>query len=100
MTDMANAFWNAFQVTMNCTNTRRLLCIWHVDRAWRKKLTLVTNQKERLVAYQQLCLLRTECDQDRFQKTANNFELDCSKKKSTVSFGKYFVKNYMKRSEE
>ena len=100
MSDMANAFWNAFKSVMPYEETSRLFCIWHVDRTWQKKLTLVTNQTERVSVYKQLCMLRSETDQEKFEKMLNNFVKNLLKKKSTDSFGKYFKINYTKRTTE
>ena len=49
MTDDAAAYWNAFEATMDCPKTKRLLCIWHVDKNWRKKLKEVVKGADNTV---------------------------------------------------
>lgn len=52
MTDDAAAYWNAFEATMQLSRTKRLLCTWHVDRSWRKKLKeLIRVPSDRLTLY-------------------------------------------------
>lgn len=98
MSDDASAYWNAFEATMSSTNTKRLLCSWHVDRAWRKKLQQLSVDVQPEV-YQQLCLLRLELDKEKFKEMMANFITICSKDKRTKTFARYFQKKYAKRSE-
>lgn len=100
MSDMANAFWNAFSNTMECSNTKRLLCTWHVDKAWRKHLNLIKDEKLRKQVYQKLCVLRTKKGIDIFTKMQDEFVKDRKKTKATKVFGEYFETNYSKRAKE
>ena len=38
MSDCAKQYFNALCSVFGCENTKQLLCIWHVDRAWRSAL--------------------------------------------------------------
>ena len=38
MTDDAEQYHNAWVEVFGESNTRKILCVWHVDRVWRKAL--------------------------------------------------------------
>ena len=98
MTDDAAAYWNAFSGTMECTATKRLLCIWHVDRNWRNKLKeLVKEDVTRIDLYQKLCLIRSEPVKENFNKMMKNFVDQCEAVESTKPFAQYFKKKYFNR---
>ena len=64
MSDDAQAYWNAWSSTFGENNTKKFLCSWHVDRAWRKALQEhVSEKEERALVYHQLCLLHNETDE-------------------------------------
>lgn len=99
MTDDAAAYWNAFESIMDSPTTKRLLCIWHVDKAWRKKLKkLVKDEPTRIIVYQKLCMIRSEPDESKFVKMMKNFVDQCEADESTKLFAQYFVKKYNGRS--
>lgn len=98
MTDDAGAYWNAFSNIFDCPLTKRLLCIWHVDRNWRKQLKeLVKVDVERIDLYQKLCLIRSEPDEEKFKTMMKNFVDQCETAESTEQFAKYFKKKYFDR---
>lgn len=100
MTDDAPAYWNAFSQVMECPETKRLLCMWHVDRNWRKKLKeLVKDEASRIVVYQKLCMLRSESDEGKFLTMMKNFVDQCDADGSTELFAQYFSKKYYDRSK-
>ena len=67
MTDDAQQYWNSWVATYGMNDTLKLLCTWHVDRAWRKALCqLVVNKESRALVYHQLRLLLSEVDQAKF----------------------------------
>lgn len=99
MSDDASAYWNAFKATMDCENAKRLLCTWHIDRNWRKKLCSTVPLSLRADVYQKLCLLRTELDEDKFEKMKKNFLNPDSRDKRTETFAQYFRSTYSDRSE-
>ena len=39
MSDDAEQYWNSWSSIYGNTETKKLLCKWHIDRAWRKGLT-------------------------------------------------------------
>jgi hypothetical protein len=52
MTDDAPAFYNAFANYFDTSETKRLICMWHVERNWKKnattKVTGIDNRKKLL----------------------------------------------------
>ncbi|KHJ85752.1 hypothetical protein OESDEN_14513 [Oesophagostomum dentatum] len=66
MTDDTNTFWNGFKRVFSPTWTKRLLCLWHVQRAMKKnaasKLVNVCAQRNLLEPFvkkiREICLLR------------------------------------------
>ena len=55
MSDCAEQYYNAWSGVFGTHNTKRLLCIWHVDRAWRTALNQhIPNRQERIEVYHQL----------------------------------------------
>ena len=48
MSDDAEQFFNAWKAVhvFGGENCRKLLCAWHVDRAWRKALNDISNKDE------------------------------------------------------
>lgn len=98
MSDDASAYWNAFEATMDVSTTKRLLCSWHVDRAWRKKLQEIPAEAQPDV-YQQIRLLRLELDEKKFKQMMTNFVAQNLKNKHTKTFAQYFQKKYVNRPE-
>lgn len=100
MTDDAAAYWNAFEATMDCSKTKRLLCIWHVDRNWRKKvIELVKGEDNQMEVYNKLCILRMESDEATLVRMLDNFVAHCKAEASTITFAQYFEKMYYGRKE-
>ena len=100
MTDDAGAYWNAFSKVMNGKYTKRLFCIWHVDKSWRKQLCAkVKDQTERGKLYKQLCLLRLQEDQTNFGIMMENFVSRSKKSTPTKDFGIYFENEYSKKTK-
>ena len=46
MSDDAQQYWNSWSSVYWKNNTKKLLCIWHIDRAWRKALNEFVSNKE------------------------------------------------------
>lgn len=73
MTDDAAAFWNSFNEVMDSPHTKRMLCSLHVDKNWRKKLTIIKDATTRAKIYKMLCLIRLEPDKNKCKKMISNF---------------------------
>jgi hypothetical protein len=98
MTHDAPVFWNSFCKVMDCPNTKRLLCIWHVDRNWTKKLKVISDCQLRAKTYGLLCLLRTELDESKFRQMLDSFIKKVTTDEDTKQFGAYFEKYYANKS--
>ena len=58
MSDCAEQYFNAWCSVFGCEKTKKLLCIWHVDRAWRSALNEhITNKQQRVEIYHHLHVL-------------------------------------------
>lgn len=99
MSDITDTFYNAWQQVMG--NVRyRLLCSWHVDRAWQKNLSKINNKKKRSEVYKTLKVLQEELNENFFEnKLASAVNLMLTDK-DTENFGQYFVTNYVSTSKQ
>lgn len=58
MSDCAEQYFNSWCGVFGRNATQKLLCIWHVDRAWRKGLSdHISNKQDRIEVYHQLRVL-------------------------------------------
>ena len=74
MSDDAEQFWNAWIGVFGLNNTKKLLCAWHVDRAWRKSLNEhVQDKDERIAVYHQLQVLLTQKNEKTSELCCRNF---------------------------
>ena len=66
MTDMADQYYTAWRTVFG-PDTKRILCTWHVDRAWREQLKLIDNRELQAAVYHNLRVLLEETDCDKFE---------------------------------
>ena len=66
MTDLAEQFYNAWVSTFG-NKPRKLVCTWHVDRAWREKLKQLRNSELEATLYHNLRVLLEETDTKTFE---------------------------------
>ena len=67
MSDCAEQYFHAWSGVFTKGNTKKLLCIWHVDRAWRKALNdHVSEKASRIEIYHQLRVLLNEREESQF----------------------------------
>ena len=65
MSDCADQYFHAWSSVFG--ETQRLLCIWHIDRAWRKALNdHIANKQDRIEVYHHLRVLLQEIDTSQF----------------------------------
>ena len=95
MTDDDNSGWNA--ITSVFGEAKHLLCKWHINCAWKRKLPLVPKYLQEDI-YDALYALINEHDQQIFQQMLQSFletySLPASK------FVEYFKNYYMDRCEK
>ena len=74
MADCAEQYFHAWCGVFNENETKKLLCIWHVDRAWRKSLQQhISDQQERVEVYHQLRVLLLQRNESEFTTTLQQF---------------------------
>jgi len=99
MTDDAPQFYNAWVSVFGKHNTQKLLCAWHVDRAWRSALRETTkNTTHQMEIYHHLQSLLHEIEEGKFRATLQRF-LALIQHLSN-SFLTYFKTNYCGRIEQ
>ena len=96
MSDDADAFYNAWQTVFG-GEAKKLLCFFHVDRAWRKNLNEHIKNKQDLVeTNHQLRTLLIETDKSKFHVLLQQFMSLI--KQRFPSFYSYFSNTYAKRA--
>ena len=96
MSDDANQYFNAWKGVFGGDETTKLLCAWHVDRAWRTALLHhIDTKQSRIVVYHQLRILLMENQEASFRQLLQQFIsfLDANEER----FSKYFKENYCNR---
>ena len=99
MSDDAYQYFNAWRGVFDTNGTTKLLCAWHVDRAWRTALNQhVMNKQSRVEIYHQLQLLLMENEEPKFRQLLQQFvsSLDSNE----PAFSRYFKENYCNRLGE
>ena len=99
MTDDAEAFANAWTAIMG-PPAHRLLCVWHVDRSWRKNLPKIQGDAElKALVYKTLRVLLETNEKENFHQLQENFLKQLQEDSSTRDFASYFEKHYATRPE-
>ncbi len=99
MSDDAQQYCNAWVSTYGANNTKKLLCTWHVDRAWRKALhEHIADTASRATVYHQLQLILSEVDQIKFRALLPQFLT--ATMTNHCRFFEYFRGTYAKRCGE
>ena len=74
MSGNAENFYNAWKSIFTVDDTRKLLCVWHIDKSWRKGLQNHVESKEKQAeVYHHLCVLLAEADGGLFQLRLQQF---------------------------
>ena len=99
MSDDAEQYFTAWKSVFGVERTSKLLCAWHIDRAWRKALAEhVSTPQSRLNIYHQLRVLLMENDEYKFRVLLQQF-ISCIDKEET-RFSTYFKTKYCNRLEQ
>ena len=99
MSDLAEQFYNAWVATFN-NRPHKLVCTWHVDRAWRENLKQVKDREMQATVYHNLRVLLEETDQKKFELLLNETMEQLKKSSTTASFGDYFQAHYAKNKDQ
>ena len=99
MTDDAEQYFAAW-IAVFGQGPRKLLCTWHVDRAWRGAVNNIKDKEVAVTVYHNVRVLMEETDVGRFkvmlQKTLRQLN-ECD---TTQDFAKYFDTYYARRAEQ
>lgn len=99
MSDDASQYWNAWSAAYGNGSTRKLLCAWHVDRAWKKAMQEnITGTEARTEIYHYLKTLLAELEVDKFQCMLQQFVSMVSE--SQPDFCQYFQRKYIPRVDQ
>ena len=99
MSDDAEQFYNAWQAVFGKADNK-LLCTWHVDRAWRNNLKLIKDRKTQITVYHTLRMLLEEANQETFELLLEKTTQQILTKESTTEFGEYFNSYYKDRKKQ
>lgn len=99
MSDDANQFYNAWQAVFG-GSPEKILCIWHVDKNWRERLTTINDKDMQIAVYHNLRVLLEEKDIAKFEELYDNTIQQLAACTETQKFRDYFVSNYGKRKNE
>ncbi|GIX88695.1 hypothetical protein CDAR_391271 [Caerostris darwini] len=96
MSDDTESFYNAWKSVFGESN-KRLLCAWHVDRSWRRKIGKLNIPKEQQIEiYKVLRCLLSETDEDAFEVMMSEAVRRFEENDLLKEFGMYFKDNYSK----
>lgn len=101
MSDMAQQFYNAWIAVMGDPRPQKLLCTWHVDKAWREELRKKVGDVEiEAETYKRLRILLEEAQEEAFERNLILVQeyLQCSPK--LESFHQYFQQFWPGRKQE
>ena len=99
MSDDAPQYYSAWCSIFENT-PKKLLCSWHVDRAWRDNVKSKIRDKDlETTVYQNLKILMEESDINNFESLLNA-TLRNLNSSNTKEFKNYFVEYYAKRKKE
>ena len=99
MSDDAEQFYNAWRAVFGCVDNK-LLCTWHVDRAWRDNLTLIKDKQTQVQVYHNLRLLLEKTETNKFEILLTKTTQQLLSNATTSEFGQYFMKYYTPRKEQ
>ncbi|XP_026680798.1 uncharacterized protein LOC113468224 [Diaphorina citri] len=97
MSDDAPQYYNSWKNVMGST-AKKLLCTWHVDRAWQGKINLIAKDKK-IVVYRMLKKLQTETCKEKFVVLLQEFLQMLGQDKDLSNFREYFETYYLNRVE-
>lgn len=78
----------------------KLLCTWHVDRAWRKNLSNIPDKDKQRTVYFMLRVLLEEMDQTKFECLLKETILEWEQESVTAGFCEYFHQYYAKKAKQ
>ena len=99
MSDDAEQYFNAWRGVFSSMKTRKLLCVWHIHRAWCKALREhVGSKDDQIGIYHTLCVLLQEHDESKMRMSLQAFLTDLYSNQER--FYLYFNSTYCSRVQE
>ena len=99
MTDDTEVYSNAWNSVMGQPAVR-LLCTWHVDRAWRKNLPKIKGGSDlKAIIYKTIRTLMELTDKDVFAARLGEFLSAATDDEKTSEFAEYFRREYASRPQ-
>ena len=99
MSDDAEQYYTAWVGVFGRNETAKLLCSWHVDRAWKKTVQETISQEDRTTVYHHLRILLEETDEREFRKRLQEV-LSYLQEKGHQRFLDYFQRYYVQRTSQ
>ena len=99
MSDLAEQYYNAWVESFH-NRPRKLVCTWHLDRAWRENLKLLQDRSLQAQVYHNLRVLLEEPDKSNFENLLDETITQLVTSKATEGFGKYFTTYYAPSKEQ
>ena len=100
MTDDADQFYNSWK-TVFSEDPQKLLCTWHVDRAWRGALlSKIVDKDLQCQVYHSLRTVAEEPDERLFNQMLTNLEQQLQENADTRCFSNYLNSYYTPRKEQ
>ena len=99
MSDDAEQYHNAWRSVFGEVDNK-LLCTWHVDRAWRENSTLIKEKETKVAVYHSLRVLLEQSEVSKFNSLLMRTAQQLQVNRDTAEFGQYFVKTYMHRKRQ
>ena len=98
MSDDTDTYYNTWVSTF-LRPDRKLLCSWHIDCSWRRKLYKHLKDKEQMAeVYAALKSLQNELSETSFSRSLQHFMAWIKRKSKPLA--KYFEKEYVGRTRE
>ena len=99
MSDLAEQFYMAWVASFN-NRPHKLVCIWHLDRAWRENLKQLSDSTVEATVNHNLRVLLEETDKNKFEILLKETITDLLNSSNTVAFAKYFIKHYAHNKQQ
>ena len=97
MSDMAEQYYSTW-ISVFGGSPNKLLCAWHVDRAWRKNiLCYIKNKEEQARIYYTLRVLLEETDPSKFECLLQQTLVQWRDNPETNNFYDYFKQHYAEK---
>lgn len=99
MSDITDTYFMAWCDVMEPPK-HRLLCSWHVDRAWQTNLVKIKNSDKKSWVYKTLKYIQSIPNREVFQKKIIEFSQMLNDDEETHKFGDYLIKYYIPISQQ